>query len=356
MLLLFVVSGFATRALLARSAGPGRFLATRSRRLLLPLLFGMCVIVVPQPWFEARTKLGYPHGFLHFCLHDYFDFDGSDGIATPALFHLWFVAYIWVYSVVAALGAAFLPRRAQAALRRGFDRLSAGGGLLLVPLAWLLSVRLMLLPGAPPTNRVLTDLPGHLIYLPAFLFGFTLAGSAAAWPALRRAAAPAMAMVLLGYAGLVWGFAGFPGAPELARWPARELAPASLMGWGTIVVLLVLADRFLNRDHRWRSPLTEAVFPVYLIHQTLIVAIGGWLISLRWGPAAEFAILIFGTAAGCWLFWAIGSRVAWLRPLIGLPWRPHYRSMQRGSGGLTEGRTTRCEPALPSINRTGVAG
>lgn len=325
MLLLFVVSGFATRALLARSAGAGAFLRVRSRRLLLPLLFGACVIVVPQPWFEAREKLGYAQGFLYFWRHDYFDFDGRDGIATPALFHLWFVAYIWLYSAAVALAAVLLPGRSRRAMQTAFDRLARGGGLLLVPLAWLLFVRLMLLPGVPPTNRVLTDLPGHLVYLPAFLFGFALARSRAAWPAIHRAAGPALVLVVLGYAGLVWGFLGFPGATWMARFPARELAPASLMGWGAIILLLAAADRWLNRDHRWRAPLTEAVFPIYLIHQTLIVAIGGWLVRLRWGAGVEFIILIAGTVAGCWLFWAIGRRVVWLRPLIGLPFRPTAR-------------------------------
>ncbi|MEG8053559.1 hypothetical protein QP185_10460 [Sphingomonas aerolata] len=47
--LLFVVSGYASRALLRRSSGPVRFFATRCYRLLVPLAFGILVIVPRNP-------------------------------------------------------------------------------------------------------------------------------------------------------------------------------------------------------------------------------------------------------------------------------------------------------------------
>ena len=59
MPLLFAVSGFATAMLLARQDGRiGRFLAGRAPRLLLPLVFGMAVIVPPHgPTFMRRSSL-----------------------------------------------------------------------------------------------------------------------------------------------------------------------------------------------------------------------------------------------------------------------------------------------------------
>ena len=64
--------------------------------------------------------------------------------------------------------------------------------------------------------------------------------------------------------------------------------------------------------------LAEAVFPFYIIHQTIIVLVEYWLLPLHLAPLAEFAILVLATIAGCWTFYLVGRRIDWLRPLIGL--------------------------------------
>jgi glucans biosynthesis protein C len=56
--LLFLVSGVATAYLLERKSTPG-FLGQRSTRLLVPLLFGMAVIVLPQSYLEVVEKVSY---------------------------------------------------------------------------------------------------------------------------------------------------------------------------------------------------------------------------------------------------------------------------------------------------------
>ena len=54
--LLFVVSGYASRALLAKSDGVAKFISSRSNRLLVPLAFGIAVMVPPQSWVELVTQ------------------------------------------------------------------------------------------------------------------------------------------------------------------------------------------------------------------------------------------------------------------------------------------------------------
>ena len=39
------------------------------------------------------------------------------------------------------------------------------------------------------------------------------------------------------------------------------------------LALIGVAERYLNRDHRLRPMLTEAVFPFYLVHQTIIIVV-----------------------------------------------------------------------------------
>ena len=54
---------------------------------------------------------------------------------------------------------------------------------------------------------------------------------------------------------------------------AADRAARLAMAWGVIVALLRLADTLLNRDHRLRASLAEAVFPAYIIHHPVLVVL-----------------------------------------------------------------------------------
>jgi glucan biosynthesis protein C len=332
LMLLFVVSGYASRALLLKGERVGSFTGSRSKRLLIPLLFGMIFIVPVQPWIELSARHGYAQDFGWFWLHDYFRFGTLDGLALPAWNHLWFVAYLWVYTMALA---ALIPLGRVLGLQAAFDRAFGGPALWLVPIAWLLFTDLVALPGARETHDLFRDPIAHLHYLPGFLFGFGLARSTAAMAAIDRwwrMAAMVAALSYLVVAAIEW------------RWPGSTMpslpygyifaAARTVQGWSTIIALIGIAGRFWNRDHPWRKMLTEAVFPFYIIHQTVIVGIEWMLLPLRLHAGAEFAILVAATFAGCWAFYLAGREIGWLRPLIGLRGRV-ARPRASGRSGLS---------------------
>jgi hypothetical protein len=79
------------------------------------------------------------------------------------------------------------------------------------------------------------------------------------------------------------------------------------------------AHRWLrNADGPVRQLLTQAIFPFYLIHQTIIVVAGHYLDALGLPLWLEAPLLIGATALGCWLFFDLGRRVPQLRVWIGL--------------------------------------
>lgn len=321
LLLLFVVSGYASRALLGKGSGTAGFAANRTARLIVPLLFGMLVVVPVQPWIELTTQRGYTHDFGYFLLHDYLRFGSVNGVILPTWQHLWFVAYLWFYTMLlVVLVAVFGRLRLQALFDRLFDTILVW----VIPAAWLIVVSAWLFPGIGPTNTLVNDLVSHAQYLPGFLFGFALAGSRSALAAMRRWWPWALGVGLLCYGVVVAIEIEWPGSTT-PSWPWGILfaAARALQGWSIIVALIGLADTYLNRDHPWRRVLTEAVFPFYIIHQTIIVGVEGALLPLGLSPVVEFLILLATTVGGCWAFYAIGREIGWLRPLIGL--RPRDR-------------------------------
>ncbi|WP_243451045.1 acyltransferase [Sphingosinicella sp. CPCC 101087] len=317
MPLLFLVSGFASHALLSRSRGTGEYVRSRSRRLLLPLAFGMLAIVPPQTWVGLALNHGYSHGLLHFWTVDWLGFRAVEGVWLPSQEHLWFVAYLWTYTMVLVAAVLVVPEGVKAKGRALVARLASNHRLLWLPLVPLLPLRLVLLFTVPETHGLLHDWVSDLTYLPAFLFGFVLAGTPALWPAILRMRWPALAVAATAYAVLIAVEVRFPDARTHAA-QALHRDALLVMGWSAILVLLGVAHQWFNRDHPMRAKLTEAVFPFYLVHQTIIVLVAWWLHDSGLSPTAFFAVLVAATFAGCALFYEGGRRIGPLRPLIGL--------------------------------------
>lgn len=316
--LLFVVSGFASRAIFAGKPAAGSFAWGRTKRLLPPILFAMAVINTPQPWVELTTQHGYKGDFWHFLTSDYFHIQKISGIAVPTWQHLWFVVYLWAYTVVLALILLVVPTRWQAAIERGLSYALTGPLIVIVPVALLIAQWLWVYPGASETHAFFDDLPAHRVFFAMFLFGFMLASNDRLWRAIRRWWPVAAVLAVTAYAivaGIETAYLKTPITGDVWYWFGMVRA---VQAWTSIVALIAMADRWLNRDHPWRAMLNEAVFPFYIIHQTVIVLVAGALLGVGIGPLAEFAVLLAATVTGCWLFYRIGREIDWLRPLIGL--------------------------------------
>ncbi|MBS0477683.1 MAG: acyltransferase [Proteobacteria bacterium] len=327
--LLFVVSGYASRALYTRSAGIRAFVASRNARLLLPLIFGMAVIIPPQTWVELTTQHGYTAGFGHFYTSDYFRFGTLSGIVMPTWNHLWFVLYLWFYTILLAVLAG-VPGGAR--WQAAFDRIFAGGRAVFVPLAFLIVTQFWLFHRTEDTHKFYDDWIAHLQYFPALLFGFGLAGSKTAMTGLTRWWKLSAALAVGSYAIIVWMLIRYPDfsfpthdSALLYRF-VREIEAAA-----AITALIGIAERFGNRDHAWRATLAEATFPFYIIHQTAIVVVEFWIRPLDLGALAEFLILVPATITACWAFYMIGREIDWLRPFIGLKRRRPAAAAARGN-------------------------
>ena len=157
---------------------------------MIPLVFGMLVIVPPQAYDQIVEALGYPAGFLDFYLRHYFAFGPqfcpNPCILLPTWNHLWFVAYLWVYTM--ALGGVLVAAPGLAGwIERWLAPLLSGGLLLVVP---SLAVRGLSPDLAAELSfdacAVRRLVQSRAVCATVFLLGFLLAHADAFWDAIER--------------------------------------------------------------------------------------------------------------------------------------------------------------------------
>ena len=311
--LVFLVSGLAF-GFLRRGQSPGALLAQRSLRLLLPLAFGMAVVVPFQPYAQALAQGLVEPGFGDFLLRYYTGgpwppgaFDGWEAGVTWN--HLWYLPYLWLYTAGLIALLPVLEGAAGLRIRAAFTGLR-GATLLLAPAVPLLAYSLTLWGAYPPTHDLIHDGWLHAVYFTLFLYGFWIGLDEGFWAEVDRLAPRALA-VAFGLLALHIALR-YTAVPRLAM---RLVADLYL--WATIVAILGWAHRKLNRPWRWLPWANESVYPWYMLHQTVIIVLAFWLAPLQLGPVVEPALLLFGTVVGCWGITALVRRSGWLRPLFG---------------------------------------
>jgi len=319
MEIVFLISGVSCA--MTTQTSRGAFLWCRIKRLLLPLLFGVLVVVPVQPYCEGVSNGLVEPGYGQFLLHYFGGYawpaDAFTGWKTSFTWnHLWYLVYLLLYTIVLV---ALQPLLARA--RPLFTGLR-GWRLLLLPALPTLAATVFLKLRYPETHALVKDWYAHAIYLTMYLYGWWLGNDKGVWQELARLRwhtlllAPCAFAVYLGldlvYSEnlLTWASAG--------SWPMRNLYM-----WLAICAILGWSHTLLNKPFAWLPWARQAVFPWYILHQSAIVLLAYWLVPLKLGPLLEPLLILAGTVATCWLGTSqLISKVNWLRPCFGLPARP----------------------------------
>lgn len=287
MAVLFLVSGVGTAY--ALGSKPWReFGITRARRLLIPLLFGIAVVVPPQVYME-RLANGDAAGYLSFWPTFF-----TTGVYPSGNFswhHLWFVAYLAIYTVV--LMPLFLWLRGARARKVGevLERVVRRVGLVAMALPLAL-VLVTLYPIFMGPQNVVNDLAFLLYYMIFFLYGFLLANASGVWTKIEQGRGVSLRWAVA--CTLVLNAIRWNGATPYIEYSPASAAYMSLMAltaWCWVITILGYGKRWLNRPSRVLSYANEGIYPYYILHQTVIVVLAYYVIPLQDGVFAKFTFL-----------------------------------------------------------------
>ena len=320
--LLFMISGLGTYyALGFRSAW--RYARERLGRLLLPLAFGMAVVVVPQVYVE-RISVGMPdrmsprdfHGsYLDFYPHY---FEGAYPSGNLSWHHLWFLSYLLVFSLAALPLFLYLRgKRGRHQATRMASWLRPGRRIFLLALP-LAVIHVALRGRFPSTHALVGDWWNLAHYFLLFLLGYVLLPQ----PAFKEGAE---ANRRLGAALFVIAFVmRLALVPLLAPIAPYSLAYAALLTlravieWSALIAVIGYAGVYLNRPSRVLRYGGDRVYPFYIWHQTVIVVVAYFVLGWTAGPIVKFAaISVISLAVTVALCEAVGMTVV-TRRLFGM--------------------------------------
>jgi len=328
MAVLWVISGISIRFILAKVA-IGDFILMRSYRLLLPLLFGILFVVPPQLYIEMTYNGDLNMSYLQF-LGAFFA-DNNDVFAKYQagiwphidVNHLWFIRSLWQFSLMLLI---LLPLLNAQWLNRAVQ--------LLFKQHAIVAIGLPILPIFAIQVFWDSDTTRYPLGFAFMIYGYLIGWQPIFWQRLEKALPPLFIALIIGYCSFiciynfVWVDEMHNEFTELLKTIGRfNYSALRIIG---VLVALSLTNKFFNKKSAKLNYLNEAVYPFYILHQTIIVVVGYNLSLLKIGALLEATLLLIFTVAGCFIGFEIIRRTTLLRPCFGLKsTKNHHPTVQK---------------------------
>jgi glucan biosynthesis protein C len=280
MPLLFFISGAVSYFMMQRRS-TASFIGLRFRRLFIPLAVGMFIIVPPQIYLE-RLNHGATWSYWQF-YKTIFNF-----VPYPkgsfSWHHLWFIAYLFLYDLMFAPVFAWMASAKGAAFKERIKVLAKGKMIYLVTIPSIIWYAVLTL-NYPETNDLVHDWCYFVYWLFFVLAGFICITQPAIMDSLERNRRFAMtigfvAFLLMDY--LRWNkFEPLDRNDITGFWLIASNALRPIMAWGWVLGLVGYGKKYLNRKVKALDYLNQAVYPFYILHQTIIVMLTYYIVDVK---------------------------------------------------------------------------
>ncbi|MDB5138574.1 MAG: mdoC [Mucilaginibacter sp.] len=311
MPLLFFISGTVSYFMMQRRSSLS-FIGLRFRRLFIPLLAGMFIIVPPQIYME-RLNNGYTGSYWAF-YKTVFNF-----VPYPkgsfSWHHLWFIAYLFIYDILFAPLFAWMASPKSILLKEKLALLAKGKWIYLIALPGIVWYTL-LAQSHPETNDLVHDGVYFIYWLLFLLAGFICITQPQLMDSLERNSRFALTIgflsfILLDY--LRWNKI----EPGYSEWPFHGdsfiglfYALRAIVAWGWVLALVGYGKKYLNYKFKVLDYLNQAVYPFYILHQTVIVVLVYYIVQTQ----NESILSKYIYTVGMTLFVTIGIYHLLVRP------------------------------------------
>lgn len=286
MPLVLLISGASAFFALSK-VSPGRYVKGIIMRLFVPLMVGIFTHAALQVYLERLHKGEFNGSFLDFYPHYFDGMYGFGGNFAWMGLHMWYLEALFIFSLLCLPLFVFFKKSTigRRILRSLGDSLAKPGAvyLLALPVMWLIYV----LDPATWGNR---DLGGWsvVIYPIFFISGFLIISNQNLQHRIQqlRWLSLGSALVLT----VIYLFLEFNESTPLStigEWPADLII--SPVAWCWLLAVFGFGMKHLNFNTPLLKYANEAVLPFYILHQTVIVTLGYFVV--QWNIPAPVKFL-----------------------------------------------------------------
>jgi hypothetical protein len=186
--------------------------------------------------------------------------------------------------------------------------LTTPAGILLVPSVFILITQIILRPYFPDeTHDIVNDWGFFVFYFSFFLFGMLCYSNIDLWKSIganRKYLLVAALFILVPFYIVYFHFREILALPWSTDTVETIFDVISMfLSWFTVITVIAYGQHYLNRPHPWLKHFNEGLYPFYILHQTVIIAIGYYVCQLPWGIFAKFWTVSSLTLVSCVAFY-----------------------------------------------------
>ncbi|UXP32318.1 acyltransferase family protein [Reichenbachiella agarivorans] len=285
--LLFFVSGMGVYFAIQRRDWKS-LLLERSKRILVPYVFGM-IAIVP----------------LHVFLWQNYYNQNMDYVSSPG--HLWFLGNIYAYVLLFFPLFFYLKRHPEGKFHQFLKKwLGHPAGLLILMLPFIAEAELV---NPESFEFYAMNTHGFWLGMVAFLTGFLCVYSGQAfWDNVTK-----WRWLLFAIAATLYIFRLTEGqfnAPYYLKAIESNLWIFTVFGFGY---------KYLNKPSSTLTYLSQAAYPIYITHMVFLYLASWFIFPLEIAPLLKLMLVIVFTFIGCFVTYEyVVRRVKWVRTLFGL--------------------------------------
>lgn len=297
MPLFFIISGASLFLAMERNRGWPEFLKNKVMRLMVPVLVASVTHSILQVYLE-RLSHGHFTGSLVSFLPEYFN-GVYLGIGVPGGnfafhgLHLWYLLFLFIDSLICYCLFLWFKGRGKKILRRVTAGLAVPGLMYL-----LFSLPLMVMVAFIPAAvlNVGAGAWGFLYYLWFLISGFIIMSDERLQQSIIRQRWMSLFLgVTLSAVNLFLLFSPSHMVPPVGMVHWAYTFTTFLNAWCWLLAILGFGMRFLSFDGPWLQQANEGVLPFYILHQTVLVVIGYFVMTWEIHDFLKWAIVFTGS-------------------------------------------------------------
>lgn len=298
MPLLFTIAGISSKLALKKRSYM-EYTKERVLRLLVPFVGGVLLIVPVQTFYAEKFHNAYKGGYIQqykLFFTKITDLSGYQGGLTPG--HLWFIWYLFIISLIAIIIISLIKK---SRFKIDVNKIS---------LSKVIALFIIICFSIP-----ILEIGGKSVgkFLMLFLLGYYVLSNDAVMDKIEENRYSLLIAFIIVNSIHMFLFIFYKFDSGLLY-----NGFVSFAGWLGILAILGIGKHSMDFSNRLTNYFAISSFPIYIIHQTVLVMIAYYVMTMLTGLLIQFSCIAVGSFLVTMVIYEIIKRIPYIRILFGI--------------------------------------